>query len=223
MNDLSATATDRIRRVGIVVFNESGDPITENAVGGIETNESADAIGIGVGTQGMDNATTTGGGVTNASVSSNRINGRQQPEHDRFLRGRHRGGRCGGRRQHDRRQHDLGSHLAGDVAGHRGGNLRGGRDRLEHPALPQLGGHDRRPRSRGQPGAELRARRDRHRPDRGAEGQHLLHDADRRAAAGGRQELRHRHGDDHLRQPRLQLQRVLQSAAPTPAASAPAR
>ncbi len=74
-NDLSATTTDRIRRVGIVVFNEDGIQITENAVGGIETNESADAVGIGIGTQGVDTTTTTTGGVTNALVARNKING----------------------------------------------------------------------------------------------------------------------------------------------------
>ncbi|MCO5246956.1 MAG: hypothetical protein M9927_24580 [Anaerolineae bacterium] len=61
-----------VRRVGIVVFNEDGIQITENSVGGIDTNESADAIGIG--TQGMD-ATTTASGVTNAFVSRNKVNG----------------------------------------------------------------------------------------------------------------------------------------------------
>ena len=75
MNDLSATTTDRVRRVGIVVFNEDGIQITENSVGGIDTNESADAIGIGVGTQGMDATTTASGGVTNAFVSRNKVNG----------------------------------------------------------------------------------------------------------------------------------------------------
>ena len=75
LNDLSATTTDRVRRVGIVVFNETGVQITENSVGGIDTNESADAIGIGVGTQAVDATLTTGGGVTNAFVSRNRVNG----------------------------------------------------------------------------------------------------------------------------------------------------
>jgi Ig-like domain CHU_C associated/PKD-like domain/Secretion system C-terminal sorting domain len=73
-NDLSALTTDRVRRVGIVVFNENGVQITENSVA-VETNESADAIGIGVGTQGIDATNTTSGGVTNAFVSKNKING----------------------------------------------------------------------------------------------------------------------------------------------------
>lgn len=74
-NDLAATGADRIRRVGIVVFNEDGVQITENSVGGLDTNESADGVGIGVGTQGIDTTTTTSGGVTNALVARNRING----------------------------------------------------------------------------------------------------------------------------------------------------
>lgn len=62
-NDLSALTTDRIRRIGIAVFNENGVQITENSIGGIETNESADAIGIGAGTQGIDVTATTSGGL----------------------------------------------------------------------------------------------------------------------------------------------------------------
>jgi len=74
LNDLSATGADRVRRVGILVFNDDGAQITENSIA-TETNESADAIGIGVGTQGVDTTTTTGGGVTNALVARNKING----------------------------------------------------------------------------------------------------------------------------------------------------
>lgn len=71
----SAIATDRIRRVGILVFNDDGAIITENAVVGISTNESADAIGIGVGTQALDTTTVATGNVTNGLVSRNRISG----------------------------------------------------------------------------------------------------------------------------------------------------
>ena len=74
-NDLSATTVDRIRRVGILVFNDDGVQIVENSVGGIETNESADAIGIGVGTQGIDSTTVVSGAVTNANVARNKISG----------------------------------------------------------------------------------------------------------------------------------------------------
>ncbi len=74
-NDLSATVADRIRRAGIVVFNESGIQITQNAVGGIDTSESADAVGIGVGAQAIDATTVASGSVTGALVSGNRVNG----------------------------------------------------------------------------------------------------------------------------------------------------
>ncbi|MFN0277057.1 MAG: DUF4394 domain-containing protein [Pyrinomonadaceae bacterium] len=74
-NDLSGTTTNRIRRIGIVVFNESGVQITENSVGGIDTTESADAVGIGVGTQLVDASSTASGGVTGALVARNKVNG----------------------------------------------------------------------------------------------------------------------------------------------------
>ncbi len=74
-NDISATTTDRVSRVGIVVFNENGIQITENSVGGLSITTSNDAIGIGVGTQAIDTTSTTSGGVSNALVSRNKING----------------------------------------------------------------------------------------------------------------------------------------------------
>ncbi|MBK8149137.1 MAG: hypothetical protein IPK58_13265 [Acidobacteria bacterium] len=74
LNDLSATTTDRVRRVGIVIFNDNGAQITDNSIA-TETNESADAIGIGVGTQGVDSTVTTSGSVTGALVARNKING----------------------------------------------------------------------------------------------------------------------------------------------------
>jgi Calx-beta domain/Carboxypeptidase regulatory-like domain len=79
-NDLTGTATNRIRRVGIYVTNDNGVEITENSIGGIDnTGESADAVGIGAGTQGLLNTTaTTGGGVINAMVARNKINGVSQ-------------------------------------------------------------------------------------------------------------------------------------------------
>lgn len=72
-NDLTGAGTDRIRRVGILVFNENGVQITQNSIGEINSSESADAIGIGVGIQALNNTTTTGGGVTNAVVTQNLI------------------------------------------------------------------------------------------------------------------------------------------------------
>jgi hypothetical protein len=74
-NDLSATGADRVRRVGILLFNDDGAQITENSVGGIDSTESVDAIGIGLGTQAVDTSTTTSGGVINANVSRNKIDG----------------------------------------------------------------------------------------------------------------------------------------------------
>ncbi|MBX7055377.1 MAG: immune inhibitor A, partial [Pyrinomonadaceae bacterium] len=73
-NDLSSTTTDRVRRVGIVIFNDDGAQITENSIA-TETNESADAIGIGAGIQGVDTTTVVSGAVTNALVARNKING----------------------------------------------------------------------------------------------------------------------------------------------------
>jgi hypothetical protein len=74
-NDISATTTDRVSRVGIVVFNENGIQITENSIGGLSIVTSNDAVGIGLGTQAIDTTSTTAGGVTNALVSRNKVNG----------------------------------------------------------------------------------------------------------------------------------------------------
>ena len=75
-NDLSATTIDRIRQVGMVVFNEDGIQIVDNSVGGIDnTGVSADAVGIGVGTNSVDNSSITSGGVINAVVNRNKVNG----------------------------------------------------------------------------------------------------------------------------------------------------
>lgn len=74
-NDMTGTTTERIRRIGILVFNQDGIQIVENNIGGLDSNESADVIGIGVGAQGIDTTTTVSGGVSNALVTRNRING----------------------------------------------------------------------------------------------------------------------------------------------------
>lgn len=74
-NFLSAVTGERIRRIGIAAFNENGIQITENSLNGINTNESADAVGIGIGTQGADATTVASGGVSNAVVSRNIVNG----------------------------------------------------------------------------------------------------------------------------------------------------
>lgn len=73
-NDLTGTGADRIRRVGILVFNDDGTQIIGNRVGGIDSTESADSIGIGLGLQDANaTATLVGGGVINALVAQNEI------------------------------------------------------------------------------------------------------------------------------------------------------
>ena len=42
---------DRIRRVGILLFNDDGAIVTDNLITGVSTDESADAIGIAAGIQ----------------------------------------------------------------------------------------------------------------------------------------------------------------------------
>lgn len=74
-NDMSATGADRLRRAGIFFFNQDGIQVTENSIGGIETNEGADAIGIIAGIQNVTSTVVTGGGVSNANISRNKING----------------------------------------------------------------------------------------------------------------------------------------------------
>jgi len=73
-NDLSATGANRIRRVGAVFFNENGINVTYNSIS-VDTNESADGIGIALGIQAIDATSTTSGGITGALVSHNKING----------------------------------------------------------------------------------------------------------------------------------------------------
>ncbi|MBX7212346.1 MAG: hypothetical protein K1X78_28830, partial [Verrucomicrobiaceae bacterium] len=78
-NDLSATGTNRIRRVGIAFFNDDGALVAENSIGGLDSNESNfDAIGIAAGTVSVFHTNTAGGGVINASINRNRINGVNQ-------------------------------------------------------------------------------------------------------------------------------------------------
>jgi trimeric autotransporter adhesin len=74
-NDLSALSTDRVLRIGILIFNDNGALVSYNSIGGIESNASADAIGIGIGTQSVDATTVSGGGINNALVTNNKING----------------------------------------------------------------------------------------------------------------------------------------------------
>lgn len=73
-NDLSATGGNRIRRVGMVLFNDNGATVSYNSVA-VDTNESADGIGIALGVQAIDATTTTSGGITGALVTNNKVNG----------------------------------------------------------------------------------------------------------------------------------------------------
>ena len=75
MNDLSATSVLRLRRAGMLIFNQDGIQISRNAVGGIVNDEGADTYGIGVGLQQINATYTLNGGITNAVVTRNRING----------------------------------------------------------------------------------------------------------------------------------------------------
>ena len=75
-NDISGTGANRVRNVGILIFNDNAGEISYNHVGGIDnTGISADAVGIGVGTQGVDTTVTTAGGITNVLVTNNKVNG----------------------------------------------------------------------------------------------------------------------------------------------------
>lgn len=74
-NDMTGTGPNRVRRGGILSFNQDGIDVSLNAIGGIDSNESADSYGIGLGVQDANATQVTNGGVTNAVVSRNRING----------------------------------------------------------------------------------------------------------------------------------------------------
>jgi hypothetical protein len=74
-NDLTAIGVDKLRRAGIFFFSQNGIQVTENAVGGIADDESADAIGIIAGIQNVTTTATTSGGVYNAIIAKNRISG----------------------------------------------------------------------------------------------------------------------------------------------------
>jgi Calx-beta domain/Carboxypeptidase regulatory-like domain len=79
-NDMTGTGTARIKRLGIFIHSDNGGQITQNSIGGIDnTGESADAVGIGAGLQGIsDVTTTTTVGVQNMLIARNKINGISQ-------------------------------------------------------------------------------------------------------------------------------------------------
>jgi hypothetical protein len=75
-NDLSGTGANRLRRVGIFFFSQNGIQVTENKIGGISTDENvADAVGIVAGIQNVTTTNVTAGGVFNAVIAGNQING----------------------------------------------------------------------------------------------------------------------------------------------------
>ena len=74
-NDLSAIGVNRISRVGIALFNDNGANVSYNNIGGLEINNSFDAVGIAAGTLAVDTTLTTSGGVTGCSIHNNKING----------------------------------------------------------------------------------------------------------------------------------------------------
>lgn len=75
LNDLAGTGADRILRGGIVVFHEDGVQITENSVGGIESDGPHDVLGLAAGAQDVASIGTATFPVTNALIARNRING----------------------------------------------------------------------------------------------------------------------------------------------------
>ncbi|MBS0657332.1 MAG: cadherin-like beta sandwich domain-containing protein [Verrucomicrobia bacterium] len=72
-NHLAAGGVDRIRRVGVSCSNHNGLTVSLNDIGGLQTNESADAIGLAIGTELVDQTNTTAGGVRNATITRNRV------------------------------------------------------------------------------------------------------------------------------------------------------
>ncbi|HKP51475.1 MAG TPA: S-layer homology domain-containing protein [Chloroflexia bacterium] len=77
-NVMTATGASRIGRVGIFVGFDDGIQITENNISGISSAESADAIGIGAGTQALGTTLSTPIDLTNAFISRNTIGVVQQ-------------------------------------------------------------------------------------------------------------------------------------------------
>jgi hypothetical protein len=74
-NDISATGANRMRRAGIFTFNHNGIHIVANRIGGIVADEAADAIGIIAGVQNVTTTSATDGGIINALIERNIING----------------------------------------------------------------------------------------------------------------------------------------------------
>lgn len=76
-NDLASTGATRISIGGIFVLNTNNAQVIENSVGGISTVGSFDAFGIsiGVNSSGVNTTTVATGGISNAVVTRNKVNG----------------------------------------------------------------------------------------------------------------------------------------------------
>ncbi len=74
-NDISATGVNRVRRGGILSFNQDGIEVSLNQIGGMDSTESIDTYGIGLGIQDVNATAAANGGITNALVTRNRVNG----------------------------------------------------------------------------------------------------------------------------------------------------
>ncbi len=84
MNETSSVTADRASRVGIVMFNDNGAQITQNSINGVSTTAIADAVGIALGTLDVNATTITSGGVSNALVARNKIDGVANPSANGF-------------------------------------------------------------------------------------------------------------------------------------------
>lgn len=78
MNDLSATGADRVRTVGIQVLADDGARITENRVGGLDSSDGSDSAAVALGVQSLSISALPAGGVVNALVSRNSVDGVSQ-------------------------------------------------------------------------------------------------------------------------------------------------
>ena len=74
-NEMAATTTNRLQRGAILIFNQDGAQVTLNNIGGINGAVGIDHYGIGAGIQDSTTTTVANGGITNTTISRNRING----------------------------------------------------------------------------------------------------------------------------------------------------
>ncbi|MBS0657396.1 MAG: cadherin-like beta sandwich domain-containing protein [Verrucomicrobia bacterium] len=72
-NSVTGAGADRVRRIAILCFNHDGLLVSLNDVANLQTNESADAVGIAIGNQALDQTIVTSGGIRNSTITRNRI------------------------------------------------------------------------------------------------------------------------------------------------------